>query len=874
MKVSWHEQSAEQAAERLNASLALGLTSAEAAARLAATGPNRLAEPPRRGLAAMLAGQFGDVMILILITAAVVSGLLGELIDALAILVIVALNAIIGMVQEYRAEQAIAALQRLAVPRVRVRRDGRVSELPADAVVPGDLVLIEAGNLLAADLRLVEAANLELDESALTGESVPVPKQTGPLLAPDLPLAERSNMVFRGTQVTSGRAAGLAVATGMDTELGHIAALLSAGRAPRTPLQRRLTQFGRALAAVVLLICAVIFLAGWLRGEDLLLMFLTAASLAVAAIPEALPAVVTVSLALGARKLVRQHALIRQLPAVETLGSVTVICSDKTGTLTQNRMQADVYLLAGRHYSDAEAPPDPVAKVLWLAMALNNDAERDADGGVTGEPTERALLEAAQRHGVDPPTVRADFPRMAELPFDATRKLMTTLHAHPGGLRSYTKGAPERVLALCTTQFAADGTRQPADAKTLALRSDELAADGYRVLAVACRDWTDPPPAADLERDLTFVGLVGLLDPPRPEAAAAVATCRAAGITPVMITGDHPATARAIAERLGIAEPDDEVLTGTALDRLSDADLARRCATARIYARVAPEQKIRIVEALQQRGEFVAMTGDGVNDAPALRRADIGVAMGKAGTDVAREAAHMVLLDDNFATIVAAVREGRRIFDNIRKFIRYTMTSNSGEIWTLFLAPLVGLPLPLLPIHILWINLVTDGLPGLALTREPAEPDLMQRPPRPPQERIHAQGMGWHILWIGLLIGGLSLGTQAWAWHHQVAAWQTMVFTVLTFSQLCHVLAIRSERQSLWRQGLGSNPALLAAVMLTVALQLGVIYLPPLQTLFHTQALTPTELLWCCAVSAVVLPAVEFEKWLVRRGLLYAAPKA
>jgi Ca2+-transporting ATPase len=878
MNTAWHTLSGEQTAARLETRLDAGLDSASAAARLAQHGPNRLVEPPPRSVARMLAGQFKDVMILVLIGAAIISGVVGEMVDTLAILVIVLLNAVTGVVQEYRAERALAALKRMAVPSVRVRRDGAVQELPAGQLVPGDLLLIEAGNLLPADVRLVQVASLELNEAALTGESATVAKQEQALTDTRLPLAERSNMAFRGTQVSYGRAEGLVVATGMHTELGRIAEMLSRGERARTPLQQRLARFGRKLAAAVLVICAIIFLTGWLRGEPLLLMFITAVSLAVAAIPEALPAVITISLALGARKLVRHRALIRQLPAVETLGSVTVICSDKTGTLTQNRMQAEAYQIGGALYRAPQAPPGPLAERLWQALALNNDAELNADGSVTGEPTEVALFEAVQQHGQDPQALRERIGRRAELPFDASRKLMTTLHDTAGGLRSYTKGAPERVLALCTRQLDADAGSQPLDATGLAAQADELAAAGYRVIAVALRDWREPPPQLDgptLETDLTFLALVALLDPPRPEAAGAVATCRAAGITPVMITGDHPVTARAVAERLGIAEAGDQVLTGADLEQLSDDELQQRCTRVSIYARVAPEQKIRIVEALQRRGEFVAMTGDGVNDAPALRRANIGVAMGDVGTDVAREAAHMVLLDDNFATIVAAVREGRRIFDNIRKFIKDTMSSNSGEIWTLFLAPFMGLPVPLLPIHILWINLVTDGLPGLAFTAEPAEPGLMQRRPRPPGESIFAHGMWQHILWFGLFVGALSIAAQAWAYGRGESYWQTVVFTVLTISQLFHSLAVRAERASLLQIGLFSNLPMLGAVLLTVALQLMVIYVPAFNGVFQTEPLPLPELLLCFAIAALVLPAVELEKWLVRRGLLYrSSPEA
>ena len=615
------------------------------------------------------------------------------------------------------------------------------------------------------------------------------------------------------------------------------------------------------------------FAVGLLRGEPPLLLFLTAVSLAVAAIPEALPAVVTISLALGATRLAKQHALIRRLPAVETLGSVTCICSDKTGTLTQNRMRVVEIHCAGTATRDwkAAAGSEPL-RSLFTALALSNDANRGPHGRVIGDPTEVALFHAAADAGFDKAVLEAATPRVLELPFDSERKRMTTLHRVGAGAIAYTKGAPESVLPRCTAMSGVDGD-EPLPRAAILAAAERMAAEGLRVLAVARREWPALPAAPDpdaVETELVFVGLVGLIDAPRREAKDAVGLCRSAGITPVMITGDHPATARAIARELGIIGPGDRVLTGAELAQLSDAALAQQVAAIRVYARVDPAQKIRIVEALQRRGEYVAMTGDGVNDAPALKRADIGVAMGKGGTDVAREASSLVLLDDNFATIVGAVREGRRIFDNIRKFIRFVMTGNSGEIWTIFLAPFLGLPIPLLPIHILWVNLVTDGLPGLALAAEPEERDIMRRPPRPPQESVFAHGMWQHMLWVGLLIGAVSLLAQAWAIHSGSAHWRTMAFTVLTLAQLAHVLAIRSERDSLFRQGIMSNLPLLGAVVFTFALQMAAIYAPFMNSVLGTHPLTAVELGVCLALSSVVFVAVEAEKWLVRRGRLYA----
>jgi P-type Ca2+ transporter type 2C len=869
-EVHWHTLTPVEVLRRLDTT-ADGLASAEAQRRRAHHGPNSLPETRQRSLLAMFLDQFADFMIIVLLAAALISGVIGDPRDTLVILVIVLLNAIIGTVQEFRAERAIAALREMAAPEARVLRDGMAVTLEAEQLVPGDVVLLEAGNVVPADLRLLEVEELQVDESALTGETGAAAKQVQRLTAAGLPTGDRTNLVYRGSLITRGRGSGAAIATGQATEIGRIAQLLRREQTVLTPLQARLTRFGRHLALAVLAVCVVVFAAGLLQGQPAVLMFMTAVSLAVAAIPEALPAVVTISLALGARKLVRHNALVRNLPAVETLGSVTCICSDKTGTLTENRMTAELFVAAGQRRTRLSAAQ---AGVPWseigLALALNNDVT-DIDGKPAGEPTELALYQAAQVAGYDKRQLERQYPRLAVIPFDSTRRQMTTLHRAGDGVVAYIKGAPEAVLPRCVSVLGENGTRACHAADVLA-ETGQLADAGYRVLALARRAFPEAPhlmQAETLERELTLLGLVALIDPPRPEAAQAVSDCLAAGITPVMITGDHPGTARAIARRLGILGDFEQVLTGTELSLLSDADFARLVPSVRAYARVSPEQKLRIVKALQARGEFVAMTGDGVNDAPALKRAGIGVAMGLKGTDVAREAADMVLLDDNFATIVKAVKTGRRIFDNIRKFIRYTMSSNAGEIWTLFLAPLLGLPIPLLPIHILWINLVTDGLPGLALAAEPAGPGIMSRPPRPPGENIFAHGMWQHILWVGLFIGGLSITSQAWAIARGADYWQTVVFTVLTVSQLFHALAVRSETASLFRLGLFSNPPLLGAVALTVLLQLAVIYVPLLNAVFHTRPLPLFDLVLCLVLSSLVLFAVEIEKVLMRRNLIY-----
>jgi len=871
-----HCRPVEEIVGSLETDASRGLSAEMAAARRQLHGPNTIFEGRRRGRLRILIDQFTDFMIVVLLAAAVISGLIGDATDAAVIIGIVILNATIGFIQEGRAESAIAGLRKLAAPRGRVVRDGATCLVPASELVPGDVVLIDAGALVPADLRLLESAGLRTQEAALTGESVAIDKRESATVEPDAPIGDRLNMLYQGTMVVKGRARGVVVATGMSTELGRIAGLLQATGQARTPLQRRLERFGRVLALGVLALCALIFVTGVLRGEPVLLMLMTALSLAVAAIPEALPAMVTVALALGARRMVRHQALVRKLPAVETLGSVTCICTDKTGTLTQNRMHVEVIAIAG---GDPGPPttagsPDSARTELFLAMALNNDVRLDAGGKHVGDPTEVALLEVARAAGIEVAELAARLPRIAELPFDPVRRSMTTVHRQSNGPEAwvaYVKGSPEETLAMCATLYTANG---PAtlDRRAVLARAHSMAAQGLRVLAYARRGFAVEPKLepGDIGSELEFLGLVGLLDPPREEAAAAIADCIGAGVRPVMITGDHPETARAVAERVGLSCGPDELMTGASLDRLSDAEFERLVRDVRVYARAAPEHKIRIVRALQAQGELVAMTGDGVNDAPALRCADIGVAMGLAGTDVAKEAAHMVLLDDNFATIVRAIRAGRRTFDNIRKFIKYTMTSNSGEIWTIFLAPLLGLPIPLLPIHILWINLVTDGLPGLALSAEKEERDVMRRPPRPTRESVFAHGMWQHILWVGLLMGAASLFTQAWAIHAGIDHWQTMVFTVLTLSQLGHVLAVRADRESLFVQGILSNRPLLATLFATFLLQMATIYVPALNPIFRTAPLSASELVFCLVLSSVVFVAVEGEKWMIRHGRLYA----
>jgi len=745
------------------------------------------------------------------------------------------------------------SLKKIAAPTALAMRNGEPVVIPAAMLVPGDLVLLEAGNIIPADLRLTETASLKIDESSLTGESVTIDKTTRTLAHADVPLGDRINMAYKGTIVTNGRGKGIVTATGMQTQLGKIAGLLQE-KGAITPLQHRMGEFSKKLSLFIILLCILLFIAGYLRGEDWVRMLLTVLSLAVAAIPEALPAVITIALAIGAKRLVRNNALTRKLHAVETLGSVTFICTDKTGTLTQNKMV--VQKAWPGPYGDAEATTGQ----LYLLAMLNHDVHVNNQGELTGDPTETAIYRYVLEADPQLAGTVAGYPRTDELPFDADRKCMTTIHAHDGRYLVVTKGAFESIAAI---------TLPGGEEKAIQEYTYHLAEKGMRVIAYACK-WLDQLPETitieSIENGMSFAGLIGMIDPPRPEAAMAIRECRTAGITTVMITGDHPVTAGVIAKQLGILNgPEDEMLTGAQLAAQPAEVFEQHVEHIKVYARVSPEQKMQIVKALQKRQHFVSMTGDGVNDAPSLRKANIGVAMGITGTDVAKEAAHMTLLDDNFATIVKAVREGRRIYDNIRKFIKYIMTGNSAEIWAILLAPLVGLPVPLLPIHILWINLVTDGLPALALAVEPEEKNIMQRPPRKPSESIFSGGMGYHIIWVGLLIGGLTIGTQAYEIYlAESTHWQTIVFTVLCLAQMWHVLAIRSERTSLFTQGLFSNTPLTLAVLLTFLLQLALIYVPALNVFFNTQPLTLNELLTGILVSSVVFIAVEIEKWIKR----------
>jgi Ca2+-transporting ATPase len=847
--MNWYQRTISETFQALNASLD-GLSQISVQQKQSEYGKNELKAQDKKSAWQIFLAQFTEVMILILLAAAAISFLIGDAQDAIIILVIVALNALVGFVQEYNAEKAIEHLKKLSSSKAEVVREGRVFTIPASELVPGDIIRLDAGDGVPADARLVEARGLKIEEASLTGESFPVEKKLEAILNNNVSPGDQLNMVFKSTWVSSGRAIAVVVATGMQTEIGKIASMLQQEEV-KTPLQIKLLDFSKKLSIVIALICVIIYGAGILRGEDHIRMLMTAISVAVAAIPEALPAVITVALALGARRMVTKKALIRKLPAVETLGSINYICTDKTGTLTQNKMTV-------REIWTPERDPMiemPGVDSLHLAMSLNQDTLQSGKE-IVGDATEIAAVQYACDQNKDLIKSLVLFPRLNEIPFESERRMMTTIHQYQDQYLVITKGAVESIISRCTESNRTE----------ILAKADVMAEDGMRTLAYACKLITQLPlnPIKDyeIESDLQFIGLIGMIDPPRPEVLQAVKECREAGIIPVMITGDHSKTATTIAREVGIMEPKDNILTGTEMASMTFEQLSAKVESVRVYARVSAEQKLTIVRTLQSRGHYVAMTGDGVNDAPSLKMANIGVAMGVTGTDVSKQAADMILLDDNFATIVKAIREGRRIFDNIQKFIRYIMSGNAGEIWTILLAPLAGLPIPLLPIHILWINLVTDGLPSLALANEPAELNIMKRPPRGKETNVFSGGVAMHILWVGLLIGALCLGIQAYAINQGITHWQTMVFTALSLCQLAHVIAIRSSDTFIYKHGFFKNQILLLTVIATIVLQLVIVYVPFMQGIFHTASLSLVELLICFAAAVVVFHAVEIEKWI------------
>ena len=880
----WHILPVEVVLRHLQSTPA-GLTIEEAARRLVKYGLNELQAARRISPWAILFEQFRNILVLILLVAVGLSAFLGHGIEAIAIAVIVMFAVLLGFIQEYRAERAVEALRRMAAPLATVRRDGNEVEMPARELVPGDIILLRSGDKVPADARVVEAVNLQVEEAALTGESLPVEKQTSPLDEERLGIGDRRNMVYSGTVATYGRAQAVVTATGMNTEFGQITGLLQTVETGKTPLQENLDRVGGVLARAALVVVLLIVALGLWRGQPLLDMFIFGIALAVAVVPEALPAVVTISLAVGMQRMVKRNALVRRLPTVETLGSTSVICSDKTGTLTKDEMTVrrvyvagQVFEVSGAGYDPhgafsgdgSPAEPSPAMVALLRAAALASDArlvQSDGRWSIKGDPTEGALVVAAAKAGLNKADLETEFPRVNEVPFTSETKRMTTLHTTADGTIAFTKGAPEVVLDLCTRQLTEDGTAvlDEAGREDILGTAQQMASEALRVLAVASKADTD---LENSQWGLTFLGLVGMIDPTRPEAKTAIQTCELAGIRPVMITGDHPVTAAAVARELGLLKRG-RVVTGTELEAISDADFERAVEDIDVYARVSPAHKLRIVTALQQRGHIVAMTGDGVNDAPALKKADVGIAMGITGTDVSKEAASMTLLDDNFASIVAAVEEGRGIFSNIKKYLMYLLSANIGEIGLMTGATLLGLPLPLTAVQILYINLATDGLPALALSVDPPQPDLMRRKPRDPRTGIFTRPVVALMLIGGLWSALVNLSLFAWALSTErtVEEAATLIFVALVLIEFFKAYNFRSDWHSVLNRPFANRWLNLAILWELLLLSL-VVYVPFLQAPLRTFSLPLMDLAIVAGLAATVSPVLELGKWAVRRGWL------
>jgi len=885
LKGAWHAASVEETAHELDVELGIGLSAGAAAERLAECGPNELQRVHRASPWLLLLDQFKNVLIIILLVATALSAFLGHGIEAVAVAAIVLFAVLLGFIQEYRAERAVEALREMAAPNASVLRDGEEIEVPARDLVPGDVVMLRAGDRIPADLRLVEAINLQVEEAALTGESLPIEKHAMQLPDADLPLGDRKNMAYAGTVATYGRGRAVVVETGMGTEFGKIAKMLQSVEIGKTPLQENLNKVGRTLAIAAFAVVAVIVGLGLLRGQPVVEMLIFGIALAVAVVPEALPAVVTISLAIGVQRMVKRHALMRRLQAVETLGSTSVICSDKTGTLTKDEMTIRKVYVAGQmvdvtgtgynpsgdflHEGTRIEPHVPLLD-LFVAAALASDARvvcsrEDRQWHVKGDPTEGALVVAAAKAGLSKEDLDARFPRLAEIPFTSESKRMTTLHSADGGHVAYSKGAPEIILASCA-RFVTQSGESDLDGKGREdiLQAGRLMAEGaLRVLAVSTKRGAT---LENAESSMTFLGLVGMIDPPRPEARAAIATCEEAGIKAVMITGDHPATARAVAHELGLLKSG-RIVTGVELESMSDDDLERDVEGIEVYARVSPAHKLRVVTALQKKGHIVAMTGDGVNDAPALKKADIGIAMGITGTDVTKEAAAMTLTDDNFASIVAAVEEGRGIFGNIKKYLMYLLSSNIGEIGLMAGATVLGLPLPLTAVQLLYVNLATDGLPALALAVDPAEPDIMRRKPRDPRTGIFTRPVVALMLLGGIWSTIVNLCLFSWMWNsgrsHEEAI--TMTFVSLILIQFFKAYAFRSDRHSLFVRPF-ANKWLNLAVVTGVLMLCAIVYLPFLHKPMGTFSLPLEDWVIVTVAACSVVPVLELGKWFVRRG--------
>ncbi|EPY6467737.1 calcium-transporting P-type ATPase, PMR1-type [Clostridium sporogenes] len=867
----WFNKTSQEILEKLAVDPSKGLSSEEVGKRKEKYGLNKLNSKKQKSLLKMFFEQLNDILIYILLAAAIISGVLGEISDALIIGIVVIINTVIGVVQESKAEKALEALKQLSTPKALVKRNGENVEIPSEDVVPGDVIVLDAGRYVPCDLRLIETANLKIEESALTGESVPVEKHAEEKLEdPKTSLGDQKNMAFMSTLATYGRGTGIAVGTGMNTEIGKIAKMLEGEDKELTPLQKKLAELGKILGFAALGICALMFVVGLLQKRDILEMFLTAISLAVAAIPEGLPAIVTIVLAMGVQRMIKENAIIRKLPAVETLGAVNIICSDKTGTLTQNKMTV-IKFYTNNEIQDIDKLniEDNIHKMLLENLVLCNDATFSKDSS-TGDPTEIALLEAGAKYNIVKNNIENEHKRIDEIPFDSDRKLMTTVNDFDDKNYVMTKGAIDNLLKISTNAYINGEVVPLTDEikQNIMNASNEMSKNALRVLGAAYKILEDTNyNKENLEMDLTFIGLVGMIDPPRESVKDSIFECKNSGIKTIMITGDHKVTAFAIAKELGIAEDESQAIFGYELDDMSDSELSSKIESLRVFARVSPEHKVKIVKALKSKGNIVSMTGDGVNDAPSLKAADIGVAMGITGTDVAKGASDMVLTDDNFSTIVSAIKEGRNIYNNIKKSIIFLLSCNLGEIIALFIGILLGWPAPLRPIHLLWVNLITDSLPALSLGIDPGDPDIMDEKPRNPKESLFAGGAGISLILNGLLIGVLTLiafEVGRIRYSDSLMHAQTMAFVVLSVSQLFHSFNMRHPKKSIFQLGLFTNKYLFASVIFGIFLQDMVITIPFLASIFKVFDLTMQDWIFVCALSIIPLIINEIVKFFKR----------